>query len=113
MSPVIESQQPSLLERLSLVNVVVGLIMAVGGVGVSVWSAQAVTTNRLGTLESDIKESKQARNKQIEGIEQKIDDLRERAITREEFKDYLTELKESVSELRSDVRELRADGRKR
>ena len=109
MSPEIVSQQPTLLERLNLFTAAVGIVMFIGGVG----GAYALTTYRVSTLETTIKEGKEARNKQIEGIEQKIDELREKTITREEFKDYMAELKANLAELKADVRDIRNEGRKR
>ncbi len=92
MSPEIVSEgKPSLLERLNLITLLVGLLVAAGGV----FGSFAVTSYRVGTIESTVKEHQ------------------EKMLTKDEFKAYLDGLKSDITEIKSDVREIRNEAREK
>ena len=100
MSPVIETAtaRPSLLDRLSIVSMIVTLTMAIVGGALGVWITQATTTTRLSSVEKQVEEDKAERVKQV-------DDLRNKMLTRGD----LDALLRALADIREDVKDIRAE----
>lgn len=100
MSQVLQTQPrtASFVERLNIVNIIITIVLALGGGAVSVLIMQATTTTRLAAVEKDVSDNKLDSTKQLE-------DIRSKMITRSDF-DFLLR---ALSDIRDDVKEIRAE----
>jgi hypothetical protein len=91
-------RKPSLLDQLSIVQIICALVLSIGGGAVSVWVTQASTTTKLAGIEKQVDDNRTDGNKQL-------DDIRSRMITRSDFESLLR----SLTEIREDVKDIRAE----
>lgn len=100
MSPVVETNvvKPSLLDRLNIVNIILALVLSIGGGAASVWWTQANTTTRLTSIETLMRDRKADRDKEV-------DNIRAQMVTRSDFEALLR----ALSDIREDIKEIRAE----
>ncbi len=89
-----QEHTPSLFERLSIIQIVLGLALLLGGGVVGILIVQGNTTQRLSTLETQ-------NEKQDKGLE----DIRKEMLSRSDLDALLREL----GLIRDDVKEIRAE----
>ncbi|HEX8773709.1 MAG TPA: hypothetical protein VF735_08860 [Pyrinomonadaceae bacterium] len=83
MSPVVESEtRKSLLEKLSIIQIVIALAVSIGGATLSVWVTQARTTDRIDAVEKAqekmvTRELLDERWKTVERIDKNVEKIRD------------------------------------
>jgi hypothetical protein len=98
-------RQPSLLDRLNIVQSILTILMAVGGVVAGVWWTQGNTVMRLTSAEKQIEENKAEQAKQIEDINSRMTPRTEILLLLRE----MTATREDVKATRAEVNEIRAE----